>query len=150
MSESNRSPEEMVDCVLDRFAALMKSLGRMQMKEWLAVDLTMSQMKVLFVLWDRGCASVGALASALGVSLPTMTGILDRLVEHSLVRRQPCPEDRRLVLNCLTDSGTELTGRLRQARRDLLVRIVRRLPEEDLSALAGCLDGLVRAAEEEW
>ncbi|MDP2952571.1 MAG: MarR family transcriptional regulator, partial [Chloroflexota bacterium] len=52
--------------------------------EWLHAELTMSQLKTLLTLSTSGPARTGTLASALGVSLATTTGIVDRLVERDL------------------------------------------------------------------
>ena len=149
MSSSERTSDELVERVLERFGALARSLGRPRAEDWLGVDLTMPQIKVLFILWDQGSARVGSLASALGVTQPTMTGILDRLVEHGLVRRQESPDDRRLVLNCLTESGMELAARFMETKRSQMIKIVRHLSPEDLNLVAEALDKLRQAADEE-
>src|SRR4051812_31139537 len=75
--------------VLDLRADLLRSLR--PARAWLHVDLTMSQVKVLFVLFSDGGASMGQLAASLGVTLSTVTGIVDRLVEHGLVQREENP-----------------------------------------------------------
>ncbi len=149
MSSPELTFDELVERVLDRFGALARSLGRPRAEDWLGVELTMPQIKVLFILWHQGSERVGGLASALGVSQPTMTGILDRLVEHGFVRRQESPDDRRLVLNCLTESGAELAARLRETGRNRMVRIARRMSKADLALVAEALDRLRQAADEE-
>src|SRR5262245_19650787 len=58
---------------------------------WSTVDLTMSQLKVVVLLYSQGPAHMSRLATALGVSLPTATGIVDRLVERGLVMREEYP-----------------------------------------------------------
>ncbi|TAK35004.1 MAG: MarR family transcriptional regulator [Chloroflexota bacterium] len=149
MSNCEKTSEELIELVLDRFMALAQPMRHLQTKDWLCTDLTMPQIKILFLLWDQKSARVGSLAGALGVTQPTMTGILDRLVEHGLVRRQESPEDRRLVLNCLTESGLELAARLRETSRARLVKVVRHLSPDDLALVAEALDKLRQAADEE-
>ena len=41
---------------------------------------------------------MGQLAASLAVTLSTVTGIVDRLVEHQMVVREEDPHDRRLVV----------------------------------------------------
>src|SRR4051812_45515127 len=96
---------QLVRQVLDLRADLVRSLR--PARAWLDVDLTMSQVKVLFVLFSDGGASMGQLAASLGVTLPTVTGIVDRLVEHGMVQREENPHDRRLVVCRLTETGTD-------------------------------------------
>jgi DNA-binding MarR family transcriptional regulator len=93
---------------------------------------------------------VGVLAGKMGVTLPTVSATLERLVRAGYVEREDDPEDRRVVINRLTAAGTSLVERLREERRARVDQALRRLtPEqmtvlqEGLSALAGAL-GLVR------
>jgi DNA-binding MarR family transcriptional regulator len=107
---------------------------------WLAVELTMPQLKVLFRLNLQGPSKVGALARALRVTLPTMTGILDRLVEQGLIRRDEDPADRRLVISRLTAAGEELVDRLQAASRTRLTRVYEALPPDALQRHVAALE----------
>ena len=49
-----------------------------------------------------------AIANAIRLSLSSATGLIDRLVEKNLVRRDRSHEDRRVVQVELTDQGREL------------------------------------------
>ena len=91
---------------------LLLVLGPLLPKEWFSLDLTMPQLKIMFHLWASGPTRMGALASALEVSLPTTTGIVGRLVERGLIVRDSDPNDRRAIICRLSDSGRELMGHL--------------------------------------
>lgn len=99
--------------------------------------LTTSQLFTLLLL--DGALESGApmsrLAKELGVSLPTATGLVDRLVREALVERRPHPEDRRVVLVRLTDAGRDVTRRILDALEDLVTRILVRMNEEERQAL---------------
>lgn len=71
-------------------------------------DITQSQMFVLLALHDRKQCTVGELARERGVSLPTITGIVDRLIRTKLVERVGDPRDRRVVLVKLTPKGKDV------------------------------------------
>ena len=142
--------DAVIERVVKLFGAVMMLTMPQDMEAMLKLELTMPQLKVLMVLLHGRPASVGALASALRVTLPTMTGILDRLVEHGFVQRYESPEDRRLVMNRLTDLGAETAGKLRQVRMAQAANILRRLPMEDLDELARALEKLRAAAEQEF
>jgi len=111
---------------------------------WLSVELTMPQLKVLFRLNAQGPSKVGSLARALRVTLPTMTGILDRLVEHGLIRRDEDPGDRRVVISRLTDSGQELFDHLQAASRTRLTRIYEALSQDTLERHVAALEEIVQ------
>jgi DNA-binding MarR family transcriptional regulator len=115
---------------------------------WLAVELTMPQLKVLFRLNAQGPARVGALARALRVTLPTMTGILDRLVEQGLIRREEAPTDRRLVISRLTAAGEELVDQLQAASRTRLARVYETLDHRALEQHVAALEEVLRATAE--
>lgn len=114
---------------------------------WLTVELTMPQLKVLFRLNAQGPLRVGALARALRVTLPTMTGILDRLVEHALIERREDPDDRRLVISRLTAQGQDLVDRLLASGRNRLVRVYEGLAAQDLAHHVATLERVCEAAE---
>jgi DNA-binding MarR family transcriptional regulator len=123
--------------VLDLQAELSRLLR--PAREWLEVDLTMSQFKVLFLLYTDGSASMGQLAGSLGVTLSTVTGIVDRLVEHGVVQREEHPQDRRLVLCRLTSQGFDTVEGLYEAGRNRFRALVEDLSPSDLRTV---VDGL--------
>ena len=144
---------ESVQSQCERTAALLHRVSRAlrdpQDEDWLSLDVSMAQLKVLFFLYYRGPATVGVLAGKMGVTLPTVSATLDRLVRAGYVGREDDPEDRRVVITRVTPEGTALVERLREERRARVDQALSRLtPEqvtvlhEGLSALAGAL-GLV-------
>jgi DNA-binding MarR family transcriptional regulator len=135
---------ELIRQVLDLQTCLYRSLG--PAREWLEVELTMPQLKVLFLLYWEGAASMGRLASSLGVTLSTATGIIDRLVEHGVVQREENPHDRRIVVCRLTTQGMETMERLHQAGRSRLASLLDGLSIRDLRTVAAGLDVLSAAA----
>jgi DNA-binding MarR family transcriptional regulator len=52
----------------------------------------------------------------------SMTRMLDRLEEKSVLRRERCTEDRRVVYLRITDTGNELLPQLRTAAVHVLSR----------------------------
>jgi len=84
-------------------------------EEWLTIDLTMSQFKVLLLVQEEGPLRVSEIAAALGVSQAVVTGVTDRLVHRDLIERVGDPHDRRVVICKLTGEGEQLTRRLSRA-----------------------------------
>ncbi|HZU04430.1 MAG TPA: MarR family transcriptional regulator [Chloroflexota bacterium] len=139
--------EALIQQVLDLQGRLCRLLR--PTREWLEVDLTMPQLKVLFLLYAEGGASMSQLASSLGVSLSTVSGIVDRLVEHGMVQREEPPEDRRLVLCHLTSQGSALVERLHQAGRARLAELLAHLSVGELRTILAGLEVLCTAAQRE-
>src|SRR5512140_268815 len=118
------------------------------MAELLRVELTMRQLKVLLSLGLResGSATMSELATALGVSLPTVTGIIDRIVERGLVVRDVVPGDRRLVVARLSPGGRDLLRRLRSAGRTRMAQTLGRMSLADLRLVSRALEVILTAS----
>ncbi|GAB3473378.1 MarR family winged helix-turn-helix transcriptional regulator [Nocardiopsis coralliicola] len=101
----------------------------------LSLDLTLQQLRVLTVLVtsDDGATGKG-LAESFGISMATVSGILDRLVAQGVAVRTPDPDDHRVRRVRATALGTSAVQRLivaRPFRGDVLSQ----LQTEDLRAL---------------
>jgi DNA-binding MarR family transcriptional regulator len=95
----------------------------------------MSQLKTLFVLRHHGSSGGQDLARAMGVSLATMTGIVDRLVAQALVERHEDPKDRRVRRVVLSPHGREVVDRIITAGAEHQRRLMQRLDVAALSVL---------------
>jgi len=143
--------EKLIGRILD----LNKGIGQLEqtfhiilLSEWLTMDLTMTQLRVLLVLTRRGATRMGDLASSLEVSLATATGIVDRLVERGLVLRENPPSDRRVVMCRLSDEGERVAGRLRQAGHEGARRILEKMTVSQLEVVAQATESIVQVVRE--
>lgn len=114
-------------------------------REWADVDLTMPQLKLLFMVAAGQGVTMTQLARNVGMTLSTATGVADRLIGQGFARRENDPADRRLVLLHATDAGTALVDRLIQFGQAQLMQITERLTIDELRLLAQAHD-LVRRA----
>jgi DNA-binding MarR family transcriptional regulator len=91
------------DLVLARVALALQSL-----------NVTPAGGLVLGILKDAGrpCPP-NYISERLIVSRATVTGVLDTLVKRGLVRREPHPTDRRMVLVHLTKLGSRMADKVR-------------------------------------
>lgn len=72
------------------------------------LGITLSQSFVLLSLLEQDGSSVKAIASALQLDSPAVTGLVDRLAKQGLVSRQEDPNDRRSTLVFLTPEGQKI------------------------------------------
>ncbi len=98
----------MIDQVWGHYMKVSHVNGMGDANAWAKLDLTMQQMKVIMMLENRGDIPVSVLADSLNVSLPNMTGIVDRLVQNELVERVPSSHDRRVILLRGTPKSKEI------------------------------------------
>jgi len=111
-------------------------------------ELTMAQLRVLFRLRNRGPLSSGNLASQLGVTLPTVTSVVDRLVTRGLAERRDDPVDRRRVIVAIAPEGQTLVERVRQGRRERLAAAVDAIDDDACQCLVRGLEALAGAADQ--
>lgn len=111
-----------------------------------ASQLTISQLKILLALWLRGGASGQELARVMGVSLATVTGIVDRLVGQDLVTRAEDPRDRRVRRVTLSPAGEALMKGIVTAGAERHRRLLERLDVAQLRVVQEATTLLVAAA----
>lgn len=114
-------------------------------RDWNRLDLTMPQLKVLLSLFVDGPLPCSSLAEAVGVSLPTMNGVLERLKEQNLIARSPDRQDRRRILNGLTARGQQLIEGLWTSHQDWLAELLDRMDSSDLETIEQALTIIVGA-----
>ena len=139
--------EELIENILQLTDKTFRELFPMLPKEWLHLDLTMSQLKVVLLLFISGPSRMSDIASALGVSLATATGVMDRLVERDIVLREGDPKDRRVVLCRLSNKGEKLISGLWQLSRDRAGELMRALAPSQLLLITEALEALLQAGE---
>ncbi|HEU4792802.1 MAG TPA: MarR family transcriptional regulator [Nitrolancea sp.] len=135
----------LVDLLQQTLAEFHPSLTELT-EVWSDVNVTIQQLRVMTILYNDGPRRVSLLARRLSVSTPTMTGILDRLVRQDLISRQDDPEDRRVVLNALTEKGQGLIERLQPVQSDRLRAIVSQLASSERQEVVSGLSSLLTAA----
>ncbi len=146
MSE-DKDKDDLVEGMLQLSERAFRELIPMVPKEWLQLDLTMPQLKVALLLFMNGPCRMSKIASSLGVSLATATGVVDRLVERGFVAREDDPDDRRVVLCHLSEGGHGLVSGLWELARDRAGELLHAIPVEQLDMLRQGLDALVKAGD---
>jgi DNA-binding MarR family transcriptional regulator len=145
MSMSDRCEEPLID----RLFSVIGRLGIFRALLDLGDDLTLNQLRILFRLYYRQSLTMGDIAAALGVSQPTATGVIDRLVDRGLVARTMDVEDRRRVVVILTDEGRERVDAMRGAGADMAWKALVRLKPDEQEALFDALGPLHELLAEE-
>jgi DNA-binding MarR family transcriptional regulator len=145
-SEAPHAPS--TEQVLELTQTIVRRLHAADLDSWCAVDLTMSQLKALFLARPPQGASHGEIARALGVGLSTVTGVVDRLVEHGLVVRCADPDDRRLSHVVATALGTDMIDQLWGSRLEFLRQLLDGLTPDERSGFQAALEHFARLISE--
>src|SRR3990170_2819298 len=138
--------QETLDKAMRLYARALGIVDALRVQMWKQLDITVTQLRVLFILRERPGAPAGFLAERLRVTPPTVTGLVDRLVRMGFVRREEDPGDRRLVRNFLTQRGLRVVGEVEREGRAFLSRVFDGLSPEQMDRLVAALEDLVAAA----
>jgi DNA-binding MarR family transcriptional regulator len=141
--------DELISC-LERVQDSFERRALSSMAEPLiSTPLTMQQLKVLtMIAIDPEKATGHELAALLEVSVATMSGLVDRLVEHGMVARGEDPSDRRVRRLTVTPEGSATIRSLLSSAGTMPTPVLRRLAIEDLRALVQGILAFERAVGE--
>ena len=135
--------------LLDRIAAMQDALDTTALPSMLeplmSMDLTMQQLKVLLLLVssDEGGTGQG-LSRALGISLASVSGLIDRLEGHGMVERVEDERDHRVRRVLVTPLGRKTVHRLVSAQSQLSRDPLEKLELGDLRALEQGMRAVLR------
>jgi DNA-binding MarR family transcriptional regulator len=141
----SRGLNEKVNAIVEAQRTVVRALHAAS-PSWLELNLTMAQLKTLIVLSDEGPLHVGQVGCRLGVTLPTASYQVERLVRAALVERVEDSRDRRRTLVHPTPKAEELLRSLRQGRAGQLRAWLRELNPDDIEALEKGLSALAAIA----
>lgn len=114
---------------------------------WDDRGLTMTQLRLMYLLFQRDEQTVSELADQMLVRKPTITGLTDRLIKHKLIRRLNDANDRRIVRIALTKQGRRVLGEIEVASKAYLDRIFGALGEARVEEFVRLMEDFAKSAE---
>src|SRR4051794_24211755 len=118
---------EIVDQILEQLEPLIARQRKAVAQQGCFRHISSTQLHVLLLLESKGSMPMSRLADLLEVSLPNVTGIVERMVERGLVERTRSDDDRRVVGVAMTDAGRETVEEIDMIRRSQLAAVICRL-----------------------
>jgi DNA-binding MarR family transcriptional regulator len=126
---------------LTRLRMTLGRLGRV-LRQQTDDGLSYALISLLFAIHRMQPVAAGDLAASEGVSPPSVTRSLSRLVDLGLVERLADPKDRRAAIISLTDKGEAERRHILLTREIWLSDRLRRLEPGDLDKLLSALPAL--------
>lgn len=102
-------------------------------------DVTFSQIVSLDLLNTKGMLKMKDIAASLNISLPAVTGLVDRLHKIGMVKRVLDKADRRVIYVRLTNKGEKALLDFRSKRRELIEKTFSKLTEEERTSYINIL-----------
>ncbi len=103
--------------VLNLMPYILKGMFKKHTDELSRGILTLPQFLSLDLIDKTGAIKMKDIASELNISLPAATGIVDRLYQAGMVKRERGAKDRRVVKVVLTPKGKKVLDNTKKARR---------------------------------
>ena len=94
-----------------------------------------------------GSLRMSRLVAQLGVSISTVSGLIDRLVDHGFVSRRDDPLDRRQVVLSPTPAGIGFLDRMRELSNAQFRGLISLLTPEELRTVHRSIEILSEAAD---
>jgi len=133
----------------NRLRPVLLQLNRHLRREAHAEGITGGQAALLAQIRAFPELGVRELAAREGVSAPAMTRYLDRMEKAGLVVRSRSLDDARRVRVALTPKGVRALRSIRRRRTAWLAERLQRLSPDELAALDGAVEPLLRLVEDE-
>jgi DNA-binding MarR family transcriptional regulator len=134
---------EVLEAVARAFKGAMAALRRLRGRETHQPgELSYAQYGLLFGLWDGAARPSRELALLADISPATAAEMLDGLAAAGLVDRTRSEEDKRIVLNSLTERGRELIDQRRQKYEPRWRSALDEFSDEELLTAARVMDAI--------
>jgi DNA-binding MarR family transcriptional regulator len=109
---------------------------RQTMRGQTSPDLRVPELRSLAFLRHNPGSNLTDLAEYIGVSLPSMSKLVDTLNYRELITRQPDLQDRRRVRLTLTEAGATELASARKAAKTAFIAKLTQLDRGDIDAVA--------------
>jgi DNA-binding MarR family transcriptional regulator len=130
MQRLQSGPDECAHEVLDVVPLAMRAI-RKKLREHGAQLLSIPQFRTLLFISKHKGASLSEVADHIGLTLPSMSALVDGLVTRDFVVRRTRPDDRRRVDLTLTERGETTLYSARNETQDYLKERLGRLSETE-------------------
>jgi DNA-binding MarR family transcriptional regulator len=130
--------------LLEAVPLVMRTI-RFEMRSHRAPDLSVPQFRALGFIDRYPGASLSDVAEHLGLTLPSVSTLIDGLTSRRLASRRENPGDRRCKVLMLTAAGRDMLAAARSATQARLAARLSKLSQGDRRAIAQAMELLRRA-----
>ncbi len=135
------SPDVCAQEILEVVPLVMRAI-RAELRRHRVADLSVPQFRTLAFIDRQADASLSDVAEHIGLTLPSMSKIIDGLVTRKLVTRQTHPTDRRRMTLALTARGQTALESSRAATRACLAEDLAALSDRQCETIVQALNSL--------
>lgn len=113
---------------------IMQSI-RVEMRRGHGADISIPQFRTLRFIQRNPDSSLSKLAEHLGLTLPSVSKLVDGLVKQKLINRQESTHDRRRLTLVLTQSGESIIDTARAGTQANIAKTLKQLSNAELETI---------------
>lgn len=133
-----------IDELQELLFVFRRTLGDLYRKETLALQCSLSHLEILQYISEHKNPTMKELAGHLRITPPSVTTLIDSMVQHKLVKRENVAGDRRSVRVVLTPQAKKLHVSLQKKKTALLTTLLKKLSVEQKQQLSEIIRALVK------
>jgi len=127
--------------VMDVVPLVMRTI-RAKLRERRAADISVPQFRAMAYINRNEGASLSVLSTHIGLTLPSMSKLIDGLVSRKLINRTGHSQDRRRVCLSLTPQGREELNAAYGHTQKYIAEKMSSLAEEDIKSISRAMQVL--------
>lgn len=135
----NPSPEQCANLVLETAPMVMRTI-RNEFRKNRTGDISIPQFRVLAFLGRRGNASLSEVADHMGITMPSASKLVERLVIIKHAHRSTESSDRRQVKIRLSETGAEMLDNARKAARQKLTQLFSGITKKEMAQIMQAME----------
>lgn len=112
------------------------------------LGLNPTEFSVLELIYSKGDQPIQRIGEKVLIASSSITYVVDKLENKKLIRRKPCPKDRRITYVVITEEGTELMDKVFPKHRAAMNEICGGLDNKEKEILIEQLKKLGLHAQE--
>lgn len=89
------------------FIKSSQSVQKLIKQDFLKKEIKLNEYAVMELLYHKGDQPIQAIGRRILLGTGSITYVIDKLEDKAFLYRRPCPEDRRKMFACITESGKE-------------------------------------------
>ncbi len=120
--------------LMDTAPQIMQAI-RMEMRRGRGSDISIPQFRSMAFIQGNPDSSLSNLAEHLGLTLPSVSKLIDGLVKQKLITRKESTADRRRLTLVLTQAGSSIVDSARTSARENLAQKLKLLSSDELEVI---------------
>lgn len=105
------------------FMKSSQSVQKLIKQDFLKKEINLNEYAVMELLYHKGDQPIQSIGRRILLGTGSITYVIDKLEDKGFLYRSPCPEDRRKMFACITESGKEYME-IRVAQQERLINSI--------------------------